>query len=82
MGATRCADTCQSTYYFKDSGLLLTLYVNDMVLSGPAVAHGPFWQQIRKFIEIEEPAPVSRVLVRNNQLVDDEQGKGMLVGHG
>ena len=78
MGATHCADTFQSTYYFKDSGLLLTLYVDDMVLSGPTVAHDPFWQQVRKFIEIEEPAPVSRVLGRNHKMVEDEHGKRML----
>lgn len=61
LGATHCADTFQSTYYMKDSGLLLTLYVDDMILSGPSKAHASFWQKIQKFIEIEEPKPVSRV---------------------
>lgn len=59
----------------KDSGLLLTLYVDDMILSGPTKAHVSFWQKIQKFIEIEEPTPVSRVLGRNHNMVEDEHGK-------
>ena len=49
-----------------------------MILSGPTVAHEPFWQQVRKFIEIEEPTPVNRVLGRNHKTVEDEHGKRML----
>ena len=49
-----------------------------MILSGPTVAPEPFWQQVRKFIEIEEPTPVSRVLGRNHKIVEDEHGKRML----
>ena len=77
LGATHCADTFQSTYYMKDSGLLLTLYVDVMILSGSSKAHASFWQKIQKFIEIEEPTPVSRVLGRNHNMVEDEHGKRM-----
>ena len=78
MGATHCADAFQPTHFFKDAGLILTLYVDDMILSGPTVAHEPFWQHVRKFIEIEEPAPVNRVPGRNHKTVEDERGTRML----
>ena len=44
IGSIHCADTFQSTYFIKESGLLLTLYVDDMVLSGPENQHKSFWE--------------------------------------
>ena len=30
-------------FYFKDTGLLLSTYVDDLTLSGPSEQHKPFW---------------------------------------
>ena len=32
----------------RKSGLLLTLYVDDMVLSGPENQHKSFWEKVQK----------------------------------
>jgi hypothetical protein len=60
------SESFQSSYWFKGSKLLLTLYVDDMVLSGPASAHGAFWRELEKHLEIEPPTPVDRVLGRKH----------------
>ena len=50
IGSVHCSDTFQSTYLMKDNGLVLTLYVDDMVLSGPINQHKPFWDKVKKDI--------------------------------
>ena len=55
----------QSNYIFEN-GLLLTLYVDDVLLSGPESLHSAFWEELQKHIAIEEPAPVDRCLGRKN----------------
>ena len=62
----------QSNYIFKN-GLLLTLYVDDVLLSGPEHLHSQFWTELQKYIAIEEPAPVDRCLGRKH-LVKREGG--------
>ena len=62
----------QSNYVFKN-GLLLTLYVDDVLLSGPEHLHSQFWTELQKYIAIEEPAPVDRCLGRKH-LVKREGG--------
>ena len=77
VGWVHCSDTFQSIYFTKDTGLLLTLYVDDMVLSGPADQHKPFWDKVKKRIEIEDPTPVDRILGRNHKLIQTEHGTAM-----
>ena len=60
------SDLFQSSYFFKDSKLLLTLYVDDIVLSGPAHAQPEFWEKLQRHLEIEEPSPVDRMLGRKH----------------
>ena len=61
-------DNQQSTYWFEESGLLLSLYVDDIVLSGPSNKHAGFWSLLQTHLEIEEPSPVDRVLGRKHLL--------------
>ena len=77
IGAVHCADTFQSTYYIKESRLLLTLYVDDIVLSGPEENHQDFWKMLQKHTEIEDPTPVDRVLGRRHLITRDEKGASM-----
>ena len=64
----------QSSYWFEKSGLLLTLYVDDMILSGPSNAHNPFWDELQRHLEIEEPTKVERILGRKQEIFSDEKG--------
>ena len=75
--AVHCTDTFQSTYYIKESRLLLTLYVDDIVLSGPEENHQDFWKMLQKHTEIEDPTPVDRVLGRRHLITRDEKGASM-----
>ena len=56
------SDLFQSRWYFKESRQLLTLYVDDIVLSGRASSQDSSWQQLQRHLTVEEPAPVHRIL--------------------
>ena len=64
-----------SSYWFPDSRLLLTVYVDDLLLSGPVRSsatkdvHGDFWAQLSEKISIEEPEPLDRFLGRSHKPV-------------
>ena len=64
----------QSSYWFEKSKLLLTLYVDDMILSGPSTSHKSFWDELQKHLEIEEPTKVERILGRKQEMFSDEKG--------
>jgi len=53
-----------SSFWFAASRLLLTVYVDDLLLSGPEALHEEFWGQLGKQIDIDPPAPLSRFLGR------------------
>ena len=55
----------QSNYIFKE-WVALTLYVDDVLLSGPEHLHSQFWDRASKYIAMEEPAPVDRCLGRKH----------------
>ena len=77
IGSIHCTDTFQSTYFIRESGLLLTLYIDDMVVSGPENQHKSFWEKVQKQIEIEEPSPVDRILGRHHKISRDKHGSTM-----
>ena len=62
------SSTFPSSFWFERDKLLLTLYVDDMMLSGPSAAHSPFWDKVKRKLNIEEPADVSRVLGRDHKV--------------
>ena len=64
----------QSSFWFPKSRMLLTLYVDDMVLSGPSGRHDSFWAELRKHLEIENPTKVERILGRKQVMFSDETG--------
>ena len=80
LGAVHLADTFQSSYYLKQFRLLLTLYVDDMIVSGPESEHKKLWDLIGKEIEIEPPTPVDRVLGRNHHVSRNSSGTSMEFG--
>ena len=62
-------DNHPSSFWFEDSKLLLTVYVDDLLLSGPAEKHKAFWELLRngpRPIKLDDPEPLSRFLGRNH----------------
>ena len=73
MGGTHLSNF-QSSYWFSDTKMLLTLYVDEMVLSGPSENHSAFWKQLSKHLEFEEPSSVDRILGRKQEFFQDDTG--------
>ena len=55
-----------SSFWFAQSRLLLTVYVDDLLLSGPETFHEQFWKILGAKIDIDPPAPLSRFLGRSH----------------
>ncbi|CAE7029195.1 GIP [Symbiodinium natans] len=56
----------QSSFWFPKTRQLLTLYVDDIVLSGPKDTQAAFWEELQKHLDIEPPSEVDRVLGRKH----------------
>ena len=59
-----------STFCFKSSRLLLTVYVDDLMVSGPTASHEPFWAELKKKVDLGEVTPVDRFLGRHHQFFE------------
>jgi len=69
-----------SSFWFEKERLLLTVYVDDLLLSGPEEHHARFWQRLRsgpKAVHIEEPEPLDRFLGRGHEEVNTPTGSGL-----
>ena len=57
-----------SSFWFKDWRLVLSVYVDDLLVSGPAEHHEEFWSTLQKKggVRIEPPEPVDRFLGRKH----------------
>ena len=64
-------DNFPSNFWLSSYGLLLTLYVDDILISGPSDRHAPFWEELQRHLEIDEPTDVNRVLGRGHAFVRD-----------
>ncbi len=54
-----------SSFWFPTEKLLLGVYVDDLLLSGPEKAHDALWSKLRDSgVKFEEPEPVERFLGR------------------
>ena len=53
-----------SSFWFAELQPLLTLYVDDLMLTGPVANHSTFWASLRKQFETEDPEPLDRLLGR------------------
>ena len=63
-----------TTYWIPKEKLLLTVYVDDLLLVGPKAAHAAFWDKLRDMVEIEEVAPITRILGRHHEVSRSESG--------
>ena len=56
-------------FLFKEIGLMLSTYVDDLTLSGPKDAHEAFWAKLTKMINVEPFEPIFRVLGRTRVFI-------------
>ena len=49
---------------------MLTIYVDDLMISGPEDAHKPFWEELAKDVHIEPPEPLDRFLGRHHVITE------------
>ena len=57
-----------SCFWFKDTKLLLTIYVDDLLLSGPASEHEAFWAELSKTVSVEPAEDLDRYLGRHHKV--------------
>ena len=60
-----------SSFWFPEDKLLCSVYVDDLLLSGPADKHDGLWQRLRYGthpIKLEDAEPLDRFLGRNHTL--------------
>jgi hypothetical protein len=59
-----------SSFWFPESRALLTVYVDDLMLSGPIGSHAAVWAALRAHpIDIDAPEPLTRFLGRTHHKV-------------
>ena len=63
-----------STYWIPKEKLLLTVYVDDLLLAGPKDAHAAFWDKLRTKVEIDDVTPITRFLGRQHDISRTESG--------
>ena len=63
-------DGHRSSYWFETKRLMLTVYVDDLVLSGPAGAHEPFWSKLRKLVDVDDVTSLERFLGRHHEFAE------------
>ena len=56
----------KSTFWFPKQRQLLTVYVDDLLLSGPAEHQDQVWAMIRSKVDTEDPEPLDRYLGRTH----------------
>ncbi len=56
-----------SSFWFEREKLLLNVYVDDLLLSGPEGAHSKVWKRIQESgVKIDNPEPLDRFLGRHH----------------
>ena len=63
-------------FYFPDTKLLLSTYVDDLTLSGPSNQHDNFWKKLTAQVDVEPPEPIYCILGRNHVLTKLSQVEG------
>ena len=63
MGGAR-VPSHPSLFFFKETRMLLTIYVDDLLLAGPEGEHAKFWATLGKRVNIDPPEDLDRYLGR------------------
>ena len=62
-----------SCFWFADQRLMLTIYVDDLLLSGPEELHDAFWGRLGEHVTIEKPENLERFLGRQHTRLECER---------
>ena len=65
LGATPVKEH-KSSYWFAKEKQLLTVYVDDLLMSGPADKQDAVWKQISAKVDVEDPEPLDRYMGRTH----------------
>ena len=68
-----------SCFWFPEWKLLLTIYVDDLLLAGPAHLHKQFWETLVKDVSIEDPEDLDLFLGRRHKITEFKRLKYDLV---
>ena len=68
-----------SSFWFPKETLLLTVYVDDLLLSGPEKAHDAFWKRLGADVDLDPYEPLNRFIGRDHQVLD-KTAKGTTLG--
>ena len=63
-------------FFFPDTKLLLSTYVDDLTLAGPTDQHDAFWVKLTSVVDIEPPEPIYRILGRNHLVMPLSKTEG------
>ena len=63
-------------FFFPDTKLLLSTYVDDLTLAGPTDQHDAFWAKLTSVVDIEPPEPIYRILGRNHLVMPLSKTEG------
>ena len=55
-----------SSFWFKEHELLLTVYVDDLMLAGPTKNLDKIWSPLRKLVTTEQPESLDRFIGRTH----------------
>eukprot|EP00973_Karenia_brevis_P063101 8773110-Karenia_brevis.AAC.1 len=64
MGGGAPVQNHPSSFWFAQQRVVLTVYVDDLLMSGPSGAHDALWASTRKHVKLEDPEPLDRFLGR------------------
>jgi hypothetical protein len=63
-------DDHPSSFWFPKERLIMSVYVDDLLLSGPEDAHDELWSRIKEAgIKLDDPEPVERFLGRTHIVI-------------
>ena len=72
-----------SSFFMPKLRLLLTVYVDDLLLSGPAETHEKFWKMITDKnvgnIRVEDPEPLDRFLGRKHVTLNSKSAAALCI---
>ena len=58
-----------SSFWFEQSKILLTVYVDDLLASGPSGNHESFWTSVKRKVDLDPPEALGRFLGRTHVLM-------------
>jgi len=59
-----------SVWWFESGRMLMSVYVDDLTLSGKKSSHASFWKELQQYVNLDPATDFGRVLGRDHVLQD------------